>query len=212
MHRRRINPARRCLAAVALLCTAMAQCSFASAPAARAITPQQADLIWRKATEGYAPARAALVAKVEEGAALGPFRPDWASLRNYREPAWFDNAKFGIFVHWGVYAVPAFANEWYPRNMYDRTSAEYAHQVATYGSLAHAGLMDWPESGLAAIKSIAPSDRVRSVRLLGSSRPVSWRQTSEGLAIGPLRRPDGMAVHVYEIDLASAPDATTVRR
>lgn len=146
MRRHRINPARRCLAAFVLLCAAVPQTSFASAstaPTAGAITPQQADLIWRKATEGYAPARAALVAKVKEGAALGPFRPDWASLRNYREPAWFDNAKFGIFVHWGVYAVPAFANEWYPRNMYDRTSAEYAHQVATYGSLAHAGLKDF---------------------------------------------------------------------
>ncbi|WP_266157065.1 hypothetical protein [Dyella silvatica] len=89
MRRRHINPIPRCLAALVFLCTTMPLPSFASAPAAGAITPQQADLIWRKATEGYAPARAALVAKVEEGAAQGPFRPDWASLRHHREPAWF---------------------------------------------------------------------------------------------------------------------------
>ena len=28
--------------------------------------------------------------------------------------AWYAAAKFGIFIHWGVYSVPAFANEWYP--------------------------------------------------------------------------------------------------
>lgn len=66
-----------------------------------------------EATEGHATARAAQVAKVEEGAALGPFRPDGASLRNYRETAWFDNAEFGTFVHRGVDAAPAFAGGWY---------------------------------------------------------------------------------------------------
>ncbi|QNK01448.1 hypothetical protein [Dyella telluris] len=95
---RRPKPARGCLAALTLLVRNPAASFLAPAPAAGAITPQQAQLRWQKATEGYAPARAALVAKVEEGAALGPIRPDGATLRNYREPAWLDNARFGIFV------------------------------------------------------------------------------------------------------------------
>lgn len=54
---------------------------LATAPTTGAITPQQADRAWQKATDSYAPAGAALVAKVEEGAVRGPFRPDWPSLR-----------------------------------------------------------------------------------------------------------------------------------
>ena len=48
----------------------------------------------------------------------GPFRPDWATLNKYEQPQWYKDAKFGIFIHWGVYSVPAAENEWYPRNMY----------------------------------------------------------------------------------------------
>ncbi len=40
------------------------------------------------------------------------FEPNWESLKKYSVPAWFEDAKFGIFVHWGVYSVPAFDNEW----------------------------------------------------------------------------------------------------
>lgn len=46
------------------------------------------------------------------------YEPNWDSLKNYTVPEWFKDAKFGIFIHWGVYAVPAFNNEWYPHFMY----------------------------------------------------------------------------------------------
>ncbi len=45
---------------------------------------------------------------------------NWDSLPAYKPPHWYHDAKFGIFIHWGVYSVPAFGNEWYPRNMYLR--------------------------------------------------------------------------------------------
>ena len=49
----------------------------------------------------------------------GPFQPSWESLQaNYHVPAWFKGAKFGLFMHWGVYAVPAHHNEWYEKHMY----------------------------------------------------------------------------------------------
>jgi alpha-L-fucosidase len=35
--------------------------------------------------------------------------PDWASIDARPTPAWFEDAKLGIFIHWGVYSVPAFA-------------------------------------------------------------------------------------------------------
>src|ERR1700693_4611041 len=42
----------------------------------------------------------------------GPFRPTWESIQqNYKDPEWFRDAKFGIMMHWGIYAVPANGSE-----------------------------------------------------------------------------------------------------
>ena len=61
------------------------------------------------------------------------YRPSWKSLQRYEVPAWYLDGKFGIFIHWGAYSVPAFGNEWYPRNMYLQDHPEYAHHRETYG-------------------------------------------------------------------------------
>ncbi|RIW39733.1 alpha-L-fucosidase, partial [Micromonospora endophytica] len=48
------------------------------------------------------------------------YTESWASVGQHPAAAeWFQDAKFGIYYHWGVFSVPAFANEWYPRNMYN---------------------------------------------------------------------------------------------
>ena len=73
----------------------------------------------------------------------GPFSDSWASLVNYRTPDWYRKLKFGIFIHWGVYSVPAFGNEWYPRNMYMQDSPEFRHHVATYGPHKAFGYKDF---------------------------------------------------------------------
>ena len=59
---------------------------------------------------------------IEDVIAQGPFKDTWESLSAYQVPDWYQNAKFGIFIHWGVYSVPAFGNEWYPRHMYKQVS------------------------------------------------------------------------------------------
>lgn len=71
------------------------------------------------------------------------FQPTWESLKTYKTPDWFRDAKFGIFIHWGVYSVPGFANEWYPRNMYREGTEENKHHVATYGPIAQFGYKDF---------------------------------------------------------------------
>jgi alpha-L-fucosidase len=73
----------------------------------------------------------------------GPFRPDWESLQKYEAPAWYRDAKFGIFIHWGVYSVPAFGSEWYPRMMYVEGSSEYKHHIETYGPQDKFGYKDF---------------------------------------------------------------------
>lgn len=76
---------------------------------------------------------AANLAAIDQTIDAGPFAPAWDSLAKYSVPSWYQDAKFGIFIHWGLYSVPAFSNEWYPRNMYLPDQREYAHHLATYG-------------------------------------------------------------------------------
>ena len=71
------------------------------------------------------------------------FQANWESLKKYETPDWFRDAKFGIFIHWGVYSVPAFGSEWYPRNMYQEGSDEFKHQVETYGPIDKSGYKDF---------------------------------------------------------------------
>ena len=71
------------------------------------------------------------------------FEATWESLQQYTIPDWYQEAKFGIFIHWGVYAVPAFGNEWYPRNMYLEGSPEFEHHRKTYGPHARFGYKDF---------------------------------------------------------------------
>ncbi len=71
------------------------------------------------------------------------YQANWESLKKYQTPEWFKDAKFGIFIHWGVYSVPAFRNEWYPHNMYRKDQDEFKHHVATYGSQNKFGYKDF---------------------------------------------------------------------
>lgn len=83
-------------------------------------------------------------AEIEKVAQRGPFQPDWASITNtFQTPRWYQDAKFGLFIHWGVYAVPAFGSEWYPREMYVPGTKEFHHHVATYGPQARFGYKDF---------------------------------------------------------------------
>lgn len=75
----------------------------------------------------------ARLAAIDRIASAGPFQPTWESLREFQTPKWYQDAKFGIFIHWGAYAVPGFGSEWYPRNMYREGSPEYEHHLQTYG-------------------------------------------------------------------------------
>jgi alpha-L-fucosidase len=71
------------------------------------------------------------------------FEATWESLSNYTVPEWYQDAKFGIFIHWGPYCVPAFGNEWYPRNMYWPGTPEYEHHIATHGPHTQFGYKDF---------------------------------------------------------------------
>jgi alpha-L-fucosidase len=76
----------------------------------------------------------------------GPFRPSWNSLRNITVPQWLRDGKFGIYTHWGIYAVPAYSRNatWYAYHVYTNPdSDERKHHEATYGPLEKFGYKDF---------------------------------------------------------------------
>ncbi|MGA8035182.1 MAG: alpha-L-fucosidase [Candidatus Acidiferrales bacterium] len=139
----RFAPLILAIAVLAVFATSVhAQAPSPTAPTA-SVDPAGLDQIWQQASAKYDKQRAALLATVDQVDHEGPFRPDWQSLQHYEAPEWYRDAKFGIFIHWGVYSVPAFGNEWYPRNMYVPGTPEYKHHMATYGPQDKFGYKDF---------------------------------------------------------------------
>ena len=81
--------------------------------------------------------------RIDSVIAQGPYSDTWESLCAYQVPSWYKAAKFGIFIHWGLFSVPAYANEWYTRNMYMQGTREFEHHVKTYGPHKDFGLKDF---------------------------------------------------------------------
>lgn len=81
--------------------------------------------------------------KIEEVIQNGPYFDNWDSLASMQVPPWFLQAKFGIFIHWGLYSIPAHNNEWYSRNMYCKDSEEWTYHRRTYGDQKDFGYKDF---------------------------------------------------------------------
>jgi len=77
----------------------------------------------------------------------GKFSADWTSLGQYQCPAWFRDAKFGIWAHWGPQCQPE-QGDWYARNLYSPTNRsgkpehDYTWQIAHYGHPSQAGFKE----------------------------------------------------------------------
>ena len=56
--------------------------------------------------------RTAYLERINKTIANGRFRDNWESLSQYQEPEWYKNAKFGIFIHWGIYSKGDDSESW----------------------------------------------------------------------------------------------------
>ena len=132
MKTRRLLPSAALLAA--LVVAGGVACSTPAPETAEEVAPTPAPT--PRTVEGT-------VAEAKEVAARGPFAPSWDSLEKYEAPDWYVDGKFGIFIHWGPYSVPAFGNEWYPRHMYQKDHEVFAHHVETWGPQSEFGYKDF---------------------------------------------------------------------
>ena len=174
--------------ALALALIGASAAAAAGAPDARTIEAQ-----WREANRAYDGARAAVLKDVDAQAWQGPFSPDWQALANYRAPDWYRDAKFGVFIHWGVYSVAAYKGEWYPRHMYEREGkyADYRqHQLDTYG--AQSGYKDLIPRFKA--EKFDPAAWAKLFREAGARYVVPVAEHHDGFAMYDSRLSDWTAV------------------
>lgn len=126
----------------------------------------------------------------------GPFQPSWASLERYKVPAWFRDAKFGIWAHWGPQCEPEHG-DWYAREMYMEGNAHYNFHLKKYGHPSVFGFKDvihqwkadqWdPESLVALYKQagakyfVALANHHDNLDLYNSKYQPAWNS----LKVGP---------------------------
>jgi len=121
---------------------------------------------------GSALARSAGAAPLFRGTVPdGPFQPYWESLKAYRCPDWFRDAKLGIWAHWSPQCVPE-QGDWYARNMYIQGTPQYDFHVARYGHPSKFGYKDvchlwkaerWDPDNLAKLYKKAGADYMVSL-------------------------------------------------
>jgi len=152
----------------ALLCLAIAQQGggagqgVASDAAAASTGARGRPEAW-KWLHGLTEAQAAgLVAKIPDEIEAGPYKPTVQSLRAYKCPAWFRDAKFGIWVCYAPQAVPA-KNGWYGRNMY---AGLLKYHTETYGHPSKFGFKDFIPRLKA--EKFDPDDLVRRFKEAGA--------------------------------------------
>jgi len=71
----------------------------------------------------------------------GPFKGTRESLKDWQVPAWYRDAKFGIWAHWGPQSAAEYG-DWYARNMYIQGHRQYEYHVKTYGHPTKFGFKD----------------------------------------------------------------------
>ena len=142
---------------------------------------EQIDKEWQNSVSKFEARRDALLKLADQQAHDGPYRPDWETLRNHDVPQWFKDAKFGIFIGWGVYAVPGAVNEWYPHNMYNPGDPAYKDFLQRFGGLDKSGYKDFIPKFRA--EKFDPQDWVALFKQAGAKYVIPIAEHHDGFAM-----------------------------
>jgi alpha-L-fucosidase len=121
------------------------------------------------------------LAGVKQVIDTGPYDSTWESLQRYRAPLWYHDGRFGIFLHWGVFSVPAFGDEWYSRSMYLEGTKAFEHHVETYGPQNAFGYKDFIPSFT--MDKFQPDDWAALVKEAGAQFVVPVAEHHDGFAL-----------------------------
>jgi alpha-L-fucosidase len=139
------------------------------------------DREWQASVAKYDAKRAEILSRVDAQSNDGPYRADWETLRKFEIPQWYKDAKFGIFIHWGVFAVPGSQNEWYPRNMYQQKDPAFQEHIKRYGPQEKFGYKDFIPQFKA--EKWDPADWARLFKQAGARYVIPVAEHHDGFAM-----------------------------
>ncbi len=134
------------------------------------------------------------------------YHPTIDSLASHRLPSWFDDAKFGIFIHWGLYSIPAFAPlsaapdpmapdmmrsnryaEWYENTLKFSDSETAAFHRARYGEAPYS---DFAKPFEVAAEALPTADWADAFRNSGARYVTLVTKHHDGYLLWPSRHPN----------------------
>ncbi|MBV5311972.1 MAG: alpha-L-fucosidase [Prolixibacteraceae bacterium] len=126
-----------------------------------------------------------------------PYQATWESLDSHRMPEWFDDAKVGLSMHWGVYSVPAWAPrekgisyaEWYGNKMHDKKNPTYSYHLEKYGD---AGYDTFIPKWIA--EAYSPSEWAKFAKAMGAKYMFITSKHHDGFCLWPSKYTDRNAM------------------
>lgn len=73
------------------------------------------------------------ITQTSEKCLLKPYPNSYAGVAARPIPKWFDDVKFGIFIHWSIFSVPAYKSEWYYKYLHREQEAYVKYHNKMYG-------------------------------------------------------------------------------
>jgi len=119
-----------------------------------------------------------------------PYQPNWASLDQRPTPQWFKDAKFGIFIHWGVYSVPGFRSkgqysEWYQNGLNGNDTAVQSYHKKKFGDQTYYQL-----AGQFKAELFNPDEWASLFEQSGAKYIVLTSKHHDGFALWPSKEAD----------------------
>jgi alpha-L-fucosidase len=118
------------------------------------------------------------------------YKADWESLDSRPVPQWYLNAKFGIFIHWGVYSVPGYSKkgdyaEWYENGLRNGDSARIKYQKENYGNRTYNDLVNDFHAEL-----FNPDEWANLIEKSGAKYVVLTSKHHDGFCLWPSKEAD----------------------
>ncbi|MEO8852135.1 MAG: alpha-L-fucosidase, partial [Ginsengibacter sp.] len=118
------------------------------------------------------------------------YKATWESLDTRPAPEWYTHAKFGIFIHWGVYSVPAYSKkgdyaEWYQNGLRNGDSARIKYQKENFGNRTYYNLVNDFHAEL-----FNPDEWAQLIEKSGAKYVVLTSKHHDGFCLWPSKEAD----------------------
>jgi len=126
-----------------------------------------------------------------------PYQASWESIDSHKMPQWYDDAKIGLSMHWGVYSVPAWAPrekeisyaEWYGKRMTETDNPTYTYHQSKYGKAKYDDFIpQWKA------ENYNPTEWARFAKKMGAKYMFITSKHHDGFCLWPSKYTDRNAM------------------